>query len=47
VPRRRAGARGAVGGRERVTVDVLPSGHWVHVDDPGGLLRSLLRYIND
>ena len=26
----------------RVTVDVLPAGHWVHVDDPEGLLRTLL-----
>ena len=26
---------------ERVTVDVLPAGHWVHVDDPDGLLRTL------
>jgi len=26
----------------RVTVDVLPAGHWVHVDDPEGLLRVLL-----
>jgi esterase len=25
----------------RVTVDVLPSGHWVHVDDPEGLLRVM------
>jgi esterase len=27
---------------ERVTVDVLPAGHWVHVDDPDGLLNTLL-----
>jgi esterase len=27
---------------ERVTVDVLPAGHWVHVDDLDGLLRTLL-----
>jgi esterase len=27
---------------ERVTVDVLPAGHWVHVDDPDGVLRVLL-----
>jgi esterase len=26
----------------RVTVDVLPAGHWVHVDDPDGLLRILV-----
>jgi pimeloyl-ACP methyl ester carboxylesterase len=30
---------------ERVTVDVLPAGHWVHVDDPDGLLRVLLTRI--
>jgi len=28
---------------ERVTVDVLPAGHWVHVDDPEGLLQTLLK----
>jgi pimeloyl-ACP methyl ester carboxylesterase len=28
-----------------VTVDVLPAGHWVHVDDPDGLLRTLLSHI--
>jgi len=27
---------------ERVTVDVLQAGHWVHVDDPDGMLRILL-----
>jgi len=26
----------------RVTLDVLPAGHWVHVDDPEGLLAVLL-----
>lgn len=25
----------------RVALDVLPAGHWVHVDDPRGLLRVL------
>lgn len=25
----------------RVTVDVLPAGHWVHVEDPDGLLRVM------
>jgi esterase len=25
----------------RVTVNVLPAGHWVHVDDPEGLLRVM------
>jgi esterase len=29
----------------RVTVDILPAGHWVHVDDPDGLLRTLLHQI--
>jgi len=32
---------------ERVTVDVLPAGHWVHVDDPDGLMRVLLNRITD
>src|SRR5688572_25430880 len=26
---------------DRVTVDLLPAGHWVHVDDPDGLLHTL------
>jgi len=26
----------------RVTVDVISGGHWLHVDNPGGLLDSLL-----
>jgi len=26
----------------RVTVDTLAAGHWVHVDDPDGMLRTLL-----
>jgi len=30
----------------QVTVDVLPAGHWVHIDDPGGLLRLLLERID-
>ncbi|MSV27170.1 MAG: alpha/beta hydrolase [Bryobacterales bacterium] len=30
---------------ERVTVDVLAAGHWVHVDNPDGLLRKLLDHI--
>lgn len=29
----------------RVTVDVLPAGHWVHVDDFEGLLRVLLERV--
>jgi pimeloyl-ACP methyl ester carboxylesterase len=30
---------------DRVTVDMLPAGHWVHVDDPDGVVRTLLRHI--
>ncbi|HYR91865.1 MAG TPA: alpha/beta hydrolase [Terriglobia bacterium] len=30
---------------ERVTVDVLPAGHWVHIDDPDGLLRKLVHHV--
>jgi esterase len=26
----------------RATLDVLPAGHWVHVDDPDGLVRALV-----
>jgi pimeloyl-ACP methyl ester carboxylesterase len=26
----------------RASLDVLPAGHWVHVDDPEGLVRTLL-----
>jgi esterase len=29
----------------RVTADVLPGGHWLHVDNPDGLLGKLLEYI--
>jgi len=32
---------------ERVTVDVLPAGHWVHVEDPEGLLRTLLNRLDE
>ena len=42
--RERAGRIAA--SNERVTVDVLPAGHWVHVDDPDGLLRLLARYLS-
>jgi len=31
---------------KRVTVDVLHAGHWVHVDDPDGLLRVLLNRVS-
>jgi pimeloyl-ACP methyl ester carboxylesterase len=30
-----------------VTADVLPGGHWLHVDNPDGVLSKLLDYIND
>jgi len=30
----------------RVTVDILPTGHWVHVGDPEGLLRTLLHRLD-
>lgn len=30
---------------DRVTVDVLPAGHWLHVDDPDGVLKTLLKRI--
>jgi esterase len=39
VDRERAGRIAAA--NPRVTVDVLPAGHWVHVDDPEGLLRVM------
>jgi len=29
----------------QVTVDILPGGHWLHVDNPDGLLAKLLEYI--
>ena len=32
---------------DRVTVDVLPAGHWVHVDDPEGVVQTLLRRIKE
>jgi esterase len=38
----RARATQVAAANERVTVDVLPAGHWVHVDDPDGVLRILL-----
>ncbi len=31
----------------RVTVDLLPAGHWVHVDDFEGLLRVLVRRLGE
>jgi pimeloyl-ACP methyl ester carboxylesterase len=41
-PEERLRATRLASSSERVTVDVLPAGHWVHVDDPEGLLRILL-----
>jgi esterase len=29
----------------QVTVDILPGGHWLHVDNPDGVLSRLLEYI--
>lgn len=29
----------------RATLDVLPAGHWVHVDDPDGLVRTVLAHV--
>jgi len=31
---------------QRVTVDVLHAGHWVHVDDPDGFLRVLINRVS-
>ena len=31
----------------QVTTDVLPGGHWLHVDNPDGVLGKLLDYIKD
>jgi esterase len=41
-PEERARARD-LAARGRVTVDVLPTDHWVHVEDPDGLLAVLVR----
>ena len=38
----RARAAAVAAGDPRVTVDVLPTDHWVHAEDPDGLLRILL-----
>lgn len=39
-------ARRIAASNPRVTVDVLPTGHWVHVEDPDGLMQTLLRHIS-
>lgn len=31
---------------DRVTVDVLPTDHWVHAEDPDGLLRAILARVS-
>jgi hypothetical protein len=41
--RQRAAQLAASG--DRVTLDVLPAGHWVHVDDPQGTLNKLLQHV--
>jgi pimeloyl-ACP methyl ester carboxylesterase len=38
---RKRAERAAVTGGGRITVDMLPAGHWVHIDDPAGLLAVL------
>ena len=43
--RERAQALAARDGR--ITVDVLPTDHWVHVEDPDGLLRALTAHIGE
>ncbi len=40
----RAHAR-ALAASDRATLDVLPAGHWVHVDDPSGLRRVLVERV--
>jgi len=37
-------AMGIAAVNKRVTVDILPGGHWLHVDNPEGLLRKLFEY---
>lgn len=41
----RARARAAATHSNRVTVDTLPTDHWVHAEDPDGLLRVMLARI--
>lgn len=40
-------ARAVAARQPRVSVEVLPADHWVHVDDPEGLLRVLTTRIGD
>jgi len=44
-PADRARARAIASDNQRVTVDVLPTDHWVHTEDPDGLLAVLLARI--
>ena len=41
-PTDRALAARIAASNDRVTVDILPAGHWVHIDDPDGLLHTML-----
>jgi pimeloyl-ACP methyl ester carboxylesterase len=45
-PADRKRALQAAARQPRVTVDVLPTGHYVHTEDPDGLLRVLLQRIS-
>jgi esterase len=45
-PADRTRARRIAESNPRVTVDVLPAGHWVHADDPEGLLRVMNRVLS-
>ncbi len=46
-PADRARARAAAQSHPQVTVDVLPTDHWVHSEDPEGLLRVMKDRIPD
>ena len=42
-PANRERAAQIAASNDRVTVDILPGGHWLHVDNPDGLMRVLFR----
>jgi esterase len=44
-PADRDRAARAAASNPQVTVDVLPAGHWVHVEDPSGLVRTLGQHL--
>jgi pimeloyl-ACP methyl ester carboxylesterase len=44
-PNDRARALRIAASNRQVTADVLPGGHWLHTDNPEGLLRKLLDYL--